>query len=138
MKRFLIPLAAVSALVLFEGCSHSRLSFDPKPEDRLAEKEKFALFDYVRGFVLSSKRLKLSQEERKTIQSTDPEIRIFYTAPKEGRMHMYWELPRERRLIAFTEGPLQTPRNPSNWRISIVTGKRNANAGMPKDYGMGK
>lgn len=121
---------------LFSGCAPRRVSFEPKPEDKLVDKEKFALIDYVRGFVLSSKRLKLTAEERKVIQSTDPVIRIHYTAPKTGKMNMRWDLPRERHLLAFCQGPLLTSKNPSDWKVTVITGKRNAGAAAPSLYGL--
>ena len=126
----------VVSLFLFGGCASPRMSFDPKPEDKLVDKEKFALIDYVRGFVLSSKRLRLTPEERKVIESTDPQIRIHYTAPKTGKMHMSWELPRERHLLAFCQGPLLTSQNPTDWKITVVTGKRSGGAAAPSQYGL--
>ena len=60
MKRWSsVMWIGVVSLFLFGGCASPRMSFDPKPEDKLVDKEKFALIDYVRGFVLSSKRLRL-------------------------------------------------------------------------------
>ena len=137
MKRFAaVLLSGIAFLGLFSGCTSPRMSFDPKPEDKLVDKEKFALIDYVRGFVLSSKRLKLTPAERKVIESTDPIIRIHYTAPKTGKMHMSWDLPRERHLLAFCQGPLLTSQNPSDWKITVVTGKRSGGAAAPSQYGL--
>lgn len=137
MRRLIFALLLIPAsLCFFGGCSQPRMSFDPKPEDKLVDKEKFALIDYVRGFVLSSKRLKLTPDERKVIESTDPFIRIHYTAPKTGKMNMSWDLPRERHLLAFCQGPLLTSKNPSDWKITIVTGKRNTGAAPPSKYGL--
>lgn len=137
MKRLCAVLVfALLTLGLFSGCAPRRLAFEPKPEDKLVDKEKFALIDYVRGFVLCSKRLKLTAEERKVIQSTDPVIRIHYTAPKTGKMSMRWDLSRERHLLAFCQGPLLTSKNPSDWKVTVITGKRSAGAAAPSRYGL--
>ena len=117
------------------SCARERLSFEPTEAERLTQKEKFALIDYVRGFVLSSRKLKLTAKEKEIIRKTDPRVRIHYTAPKEGRLNMVWEFKAGRTLSALCNGPLQTKNNPTDWQINLTSSKR-INAEDPALYGI--
>lgn len=135
MKRIALCLLLVAVGFGMASCTRERLSFEPTETERLTQKEKFALIDYVRGFVLSSKKLKLTSAEREIIRKTDPRIRIHYTAPKEGRLNMIWEFKAGRTLSALCHGPLQTRNNPTDWQINLTSGKR-INAEDPALYGI--
>ena len=60
MKRIALCFLLVAVGFGLASCARERLSFEPTEAERLTQKEKFALIDYVRGFVLSSKKLKLT------------------------------------------------------------------------------
>jgi len=116
------------------GCADRKLAFDPGPDDVLTQKEKFALIDYVRGFVLHSRRLsrKLNQAEKDIINRTDPKIRIHYTGPKTGKLNMVWEFFDGRALSALCEGKLQTKNNPTSWQINLTSGSHSgAESALP-------
>ena len=135
MKRIALCFLLVAVGFGMASCARERLSFEPTEAERLTQKEKFALIDYVRGFVLSSKKLKLTGAEREIIRKTDPRIRIHYTAPKEGRLNMVWEFKAGRTLSALCHGPLQTRNNPTDWQINLTSGKL-INAEDPALYGI--
>lgn len=135
MKKIAFCFLLLAAGLCVSSCTRPRMSFEPTEAEKLTQKEKFALIDYVRGFVLSSHRLKLTAEEKEIIRKTDPRVRIHYTAPKEGRLNIIWEFKAGRTLSALCTGPLQTRNNPTDWQINITSGKR-INAEDPELYGI--
>jgi len=78
MRMIWLLLALICSALWITGCEHEEgmpdFDFQPTEADKLTAKEQEALLWHARQFVAKSKKVKLRDEHRKIIRTTDPQI----------------------------------------------------------------
>jgi hypothetical protein len=90
-----------------------------KDSDKLSPSEKRALINNARDFIFKSKKLKLKPSEIDIISTRKPDMRISYSAPKEGRASISWEISPKRKILALAAGKLLE--EDRFWMVKIIT-----------------
>ncbi len=143
MVKLLFAAFAACALFL-AGCSSAgdredpRTLYEPSETEKLQPKEKFELYDYARGFLMSSKKLKsrFAKEDFDFISKHDPDTRIHYTAPKTGKMFLSWTIPGRRQIVVSAEGYLVISQgNKAVWALRVSDFSRTGSQDLSK-YGI--
>lgn len=114
--------------VLLCSCSHE---YVPTEKDRLTPQEEEVIITHVRGFILRSKKIGLSLEERSLIQDKKPELVVHYKGYKEGELFIRWSLPNYRTLLLKRNGKLLSNAR-ADWVIRIISDT--ASGKLPKNY----
>jgi len=132
MSRLMTALLA-AALAAFACACASNGEFQPGPDDKLNEAELAALTKHVKDFVAGSSKLagerkpeaasppekdaardfkpilkksRLTDADRAAVKDGEPEVKIVYSAAKEGIAKFVWTLPSKKRIIVSIEGEL--------------------------------
>lgn len=72
--------------------------------DKLTEVEYQALLRTARSFIAVS-NLKISERDRKFVQTCNPSFRIHYTGYKSGRFSMTWSISERLSVMLSGDGP---------------------------------
>lgn len=148
-----------AVLAVFLLCSCSSTPYEVKEEDKLTDRELYHLFDYSRTFILSSKRAKLSDTDKKNLQkdwsawdssrkvklsesdkkflmSKDPEVRVHYTGPKTGNISLSWLIPGRLQIIVSASGRLDlSGSKQAEWSLKVIHYKRDCDI-LPEEIGI--
>jgi len=112
LKTLLLPAAA---LLFLTGCTSA--PFEASESDKLTAEEQTILTAHARHFLTSqSKHLQLNPDELEIINHTQPRLKAVYTASKEGRLSIGWEMP-DKQVFAIANGPMMNTRD---WKISVT------------------
>ena len=160
MKR-ITCLAFSAAMLLLASCSTT--PYVVKESDKLTDREKYHLFDYSRHFIIKTvvtkpkqkelarqrdkkknkrevKQNDLSPQERnqlkKLITSKDPDVRVRYTGPKQGKLSLSWVLPGKLQVIVSAEGKLDlSGSKEAEWRMKVIRFSRDCDV-LPEQLGI--
>ena len=110
-----ILIAGLSALLY--GCAGG--SGDPE-KNRLTPTEEQIVISHVRRFVQQSRKIRLSENERRIIQTANPSLSIHYTGYKAGRLSIRWALPGYRVLLLQRSGHLLSSEK-ADWTVRIIS-----------------
>ena len=160
MKKML-SLLALGTVILLTGCATT--PYVVKESDKLTNREKYHLFDYSRHFIIKTvitkaeqkeiaqkkekkknkrevKRNDLTPQERtilkKLITSKDPDVRVHYTGPKQGKLSLSWVLPGKLQVIVSAEGKLDlSGSKEANWRLNVIRYNRDCYM-LPEQLGI--
>lgn len=161
MRNYL-SLLVLGIMIFLSGCATA--PYVVKEEDKLTEKEKYHLFDYSRHFIIKTitekekpqekptfkkgkrhirqavKQNDLTPQERiqlrKLITSKDPDVRVRYTGPKQGKLSLSWILPGKLQVIVSIDGKLSlTGSNQANWRLNVIRYNRDCYM-LPEQLGI--
>ena len=116
--KFLNPvLVSLFLTVIVGGCTGR----SAKPDDnRLTATEEEIVIAHVRRFLKESPKIRLSQSERKQIQTVRPSFHVQYTGYKSGRLSIRWALPGYRVLLLQRSGNLLSSEK-ADWAVRIIT-----------------
>ena len=144
MRNYL-SLLVLGIMIFLSGCATA--PYVVKEEDKLTEKEKYHLFDYSRHFIIKTITEKEKPQEkptfkkgkrhiRKLITSKDPDVRVRYTGPKQGKLSLSWILPGKLQVIVSIDGKLSlTGSNQANWRLNVIRYNRDCYM-LPEQLGI--
>ncbi len=117
MKFLNAAVLTVGLAVLLCGCAGG--SGDPE-KNRLTPTEEQIVISHVRRFVQQSRKIRLSESERRIIQTADPSLHINYTGYKTGRLSIRWALPGYRVLLLQRSGHLLSSEK-ADWTVRIIS-----------------
>lgn len=133
MKTF-HALFLILTAVLF--CSCRTVPYELTEKDKLTQQELYHIFDYSRHFVLSSQKVKLTEDMRQLITSKDPDVRVHYTAPKTGKLSLSWLIPGKLQIIVSADGRLDLSKaKQADWKLRIINYKRDCFM-LPEEIGI--
>ena len=120
LKKLFLPAILALLFIISTSCSTFR---DPK-DRKLSKKEKKELIEFARGFLLNSK-IKFSSRDRLIIDRVKPEIGIYYTGYKEGRVRLRWKISDKHYIIVNGKGEFLS--ESCYWTISVVNSSIGSN-----------
>lgn len=113
--RLILAAAILASSLIVCSCVSKRKATDA---DKLTKEEEQMLIQNARDILLNSKQFKFSKEERSFIANTKPELGFNYTAYKEGRGLLSWQLSEKRRVNLKVEGELLE--SDRQWQVNII------------------
>ena len=159
--RTCMNLLLAGTMIFLAACS--TVPYVVKESDKLTDKEKYHLFDYSRHFIIKTvvtkpkqkelarqrdkkknkrevKQNDLSPQERnqlkKLITSKDPDVRVRYTGPKQGKLSLSWVLPGKLQVIISAEGKLDlSGSKEAEWRMKVIRFSRDCDV-LPEQLGI--
>ena len=145
MRKIAAFLFVLSCVFL---CSCKTVPYELKEEDKLTQKEIYHLFDYSRHFIINSlqsqdqarrkakKSIVMTPELRQLLMEKDPDVRVYYTAPKTGKISLSWLIPGKLQVIAAAEGRLDlSSGKQADWKLRLITFSRDCPV-LPEDLGI--
>ena len=73
---------------------------------------------------------------KKLITSKDPDIRVRYTGPKQGKLSLSWVLPGKLQVIVSADGKLDlSGSKEAKWRLNVIRYKRDCYM-LPEQLGI--
>ena len=133
MKKLTFICLAAAAFLL---CACRTTPYEIKEEDKLTDREKYHLFDYSRTFILSSKKVKLSNDDKRFLMSKDPDVRVHYTGPKTGNLSLSWLIPGRIQIIVSASGRLDlSGSKQADWGLRVIHYKRDCYM-LPEEIGI--
>lgn len=118
-KLQLLGLLLAGITVCF-GCAAETAGITES--DRLTKKETDAVIAHVRKFLLRARKLNLSPAEAEIIRTVEPQVGVYYTGPKTGRLSLHWSLPNYRTLLVQRSGQLLSSGR-ADWTARVITGQ---------------
>lgn len=156
-----LNLLLIGTMILLSACATG--PYVVKESDKLTDREKFHLFDYSRHFIIKTVVTKPKQKEiarqkdkkknkrevkqndltpqereqlKKLITSKDPDIRVRYTGPKQGKLSLSWVLPGKLQVIVSADGKLDlSGSKEAKWRLNVIRYKRDCYM-LPEQLGI--
>ena len=117
MKFLNAVILMIGLFSLLCGCAGP--SGDPE-KNRLTPTEEQIVISHVRRFVQQSRKIRLSESERRIIQTAAPTLHIHYTGYKTGRLSIRWALPGYRVLLLQRSGHLLSSEK-ADWTVRIIS-----------------
>ena len=128
MKFLNAVILTVGLSALLCGCAGG--SDDPE-KNRLTSTEEQIVIAHVRRFVQQSRKIRLSESERRIIQTAAPTLHIHYTGYKAGRLSIRWALPGYRVLLLQRSGNLLSSEK-ADWAVRIISDQ--ASGKIPSNF----